>query len=251
MKDERLFQAIEKIDDDLILNAVNDVKSKKKGIWLKWGAVAACLCLIVAVAILVSDIFIPTPENIQYADAKDVGDSPEDNPDRYSAAQGQQISDDAEIAEQDKKEQAQGPLIWTGTPDNEAFDPSTIRPMISSYGSMASSASYQSPDNGACRYSIPLREAMEEYGDTVLYCVVVDVFSDNQMLEANSEAVKNERERLAELKYTVALETYYDGTMNHYYFSLHATQEQLTNFLQNDNYGYMFWLYDERVIGNF
>ncbi len=88
---------------------------------------------------------------------------------------------------------------------------------------------------------------MEEYGDMVLYKTVVDVFSDNNMFESNSEAVKNEIKRLAEIDYTVDFEHYNDGTMDHYYFVLYATQEQLTNFVRNDNYGYMFWLYDERA----
>jgi len=48
MKNERLVHAIGKINDDLIYNAVNDVKARKKGGWFKWGAVAACLCAAIA-----------------------------------------------------------------------------------------------------------------------------------------------------------------------------------------------------------
>lgn len=88
---------------------------------------------------------------------------------------------------------------------------------------------------------------MEEYGDMVLYKVVVDVFSNNNMLESDRKAVKNEIERFDEIDYTVGFKHYNDGTMNHYYFILYATQEQLINFSRNDNYGYMFWLYDERA----
>jgi len=51
MKNERLVHAIGKINDDLIYNAVNDVKVRKKGGWLKWGAVAACLCLVAGAVI--------------------------------------------------------------------------------------------------------------------------------------------------------------------------------------------------------
>ncbi len=52
MKNERLVHAIGKINDDLIYNAVNDVKAGKKGGWFKWGAVAACLCAAVAVVFI-------------------------------------------------------------------------------------------------------------------------------------------------------------------------------------------------------
>ena len=47
MKKEKLLHAIGKIDDDMIYNAVHDTKAKKKHTLVKWGAVAACLCLVV------------------------------------------------------------------------------------------------------------------------------------------------------------------------------------------------------------
>lgn len=46
MKNERLLNAIGKIDDDMISNAIHDTKAKKKHSWVKWGAMAACLCLV-------------------------------------------------------------------------------------------------------------------------------------------------------------------------------------------------------------
>lgn len=48
MKNEKLLNVIGKIDDELISGAVNDKKIKKKNAWIKWGAVAACLCVVVA-----------------------------------------------------------------------------------------------------------------------------------------------------------------------------------------------------------
>lgn len=48
MKNEKLLNAIGKIDDDLISDAVNDTKVKKNNTWLKWGAAAACLALVVS-----------------------------------------------------------------------------------------------------------------------------------------------------------------------------------------------------------
>lgn len=52
MKNEKLLQAIGNIDDELVYGAVNDTKKKKKNnVWIKLGAMAACLCLVAAVAI--------------------------------------------------------------------------------------------------------------------------------------------------------------------------------------------------------
>lgn len=246
MKNERLIHAIGKIDDELIFHAVNDVKAGKKAGWPKWAAVAACLCLIAAAANTIN-MFVSVPENAQYMDAGMQDDSLDGNPSGYGIVQREQASDDVEIAEQDNESQIHERESMIGIQDNESFEPSNMTTMISSYGDTGSAVSYKSPDNGSCLYSIPLRGAMEEYGDTVLYRVVVDVFSDNQMIDANSEAAKYEMERLVELGYTVAFEKYYDGTMNHHYFTLHATQEQLAGFDINNEYGYMLWLYDERV----
>lgn len=54
MKNERLLNAIGKIDDDMISNAAQDTKAKKKHSWGKWGAMAACLCLVAAIIIPIS-----------------------------------------------------------------------------------------------------------------------------------------------------------------------------------------------------
>lgn len=50
MKNEKLLNMIGKIDDELIVAAVNDTKAKKKNAWIKWGSIAACLFVVSAVA---------------------------------------------------------------------------------------------------------------------------------------------------------------------------------------------------------
>ncbi len=47
----RIVSAMEYIDDDLVSGAVTYTRTKKKNSWVKWGALAACLCLIVIGAI--------------------------------------------------------------------------------------------------------------------------------------------------------------------------------------------------------
>lgn len=47
MKTEKLLNAIGKTDDNLIYGAVNDAKTKKKNIWIKWSAAAAFLAFVI------------------------------------------------------------------------------------------------------------------------------------------------------------------------------------------------------------
>ena len=46
----KMANAMGYIDDDLVSGAVEYKRTKKKNSWLKWGAMAACLCLVVLVA---------------------------------------------------------------------------------------------------------------------------------------------------------------------------------------------------------
>lgn len=54
MKNERLLDALEKIDEDLIAEAAPGNKPPKKSnsvVWMKWGTMAACACLIIGLGI--------------------------------------------------------------------------------------------------------------------------------------------------------------------------------------------------------
>lgn len=143
--------------------------------------------------------------------------------------------------------------IMEGIPDTEFGFEYHYRTMISSYGDGNGAAvSYDSPENGTFKFSIPLKGAIDEYGASdengdILYRVLVYVFKDKNELNANSDTVREEGDRLFACGYTVAMETYNDGHENHYYFTLHATKEQLVNFAVNEEYGYRFFLYDELV----
>ena len=56
------------IDDELVSGAVEYRRTKKKNSWIKWGAMAACLCLVVGAGIKFSqngDSTVPNPTPVQ------------------------------------------------------------------------------------------------------------------------------------------------------------------------------------------
>ena len=135
--------------------------------------------------------------------------------------------------------------------EKDYIGPDELR-IISSYAGSyttgdTSSASYATPENGKRCFSTPLQQAMDAYGDRVLYRVVVDVFRDKELLPADSSPVQEERARLSDSGYTVVYETVSDGESAHPYLILHATYDELTRFAANERYGYFLFLYEERV----
>ena len=99
------------------------------------------------------------------------------------------------------------------------------------------SPSYATPKNSECCFSMSLQGAMNEYGDEVLYRVVIDVFENDEPL-TDSSKMQAECDRLANLGYDAS---------NGNYFTMTATYEELVDFVANENYGYFMFLYDERV----
>ena len=57
----KMAKAMGYIDDDLVSGAVEYKRTKKKNSWLKWGAMAACLCLVVSLAIPMLNNDSPEP----------------------------------------------------------------------------------------------------------------------------------------------------------------------------------------------
>ena len=115
--------------------------------------------------------------------------------------------------------------------------------VITGYGDITIDASYMIPENGEIGYSEPLKGAMWEYGSDVSYKVVVDLFSDEQPIAADSIEAQKEIERLAEAGYDAGLEVNGES----FCFTLTARCDQLQEFDADSEYGYMLFLYDERV----
>ena len=51
MNRKDLYNAVNEVDDDILERSETASRSRKKPVWLKWGAIAACLCLVVSIAI--------------------------------------------------------------------------------------------------------------------------------------------------------------------------------------------------------
>ena len=56
MSTPKLAIAMNYIDDDLVTGAIEYKRTKKKNSWMKWGAIAVCLCLVVVGAFTVPHI---------------------------------------------------------------------------------------------------------------------------------------------------------------------------------------------------
>ncbi|MBQ3010635.1 MAG: DUF4179 domain-containing protein [Oscillospiraceae bacterium] len=59
MKSERLISVMNDLNDELVEGAVKDTGASRKRGWLKWGAAAACLCLVVVGAVMWSNPGFP------------------------------------------------------------------------------------------------------------------------------------------------------------------------------------------------
>lgn len=107
-------------------------------------------------------------------------------------------------------------------------------------------------ENGNVWMSPSLSGAITYYGDReeYRYRVFVELFQNGSQIANDGEVAKKEVLRLAGLGYVVAMETCSDGETTQTYFTLHATADQVKDFVTDAEVGYALWLYDERVEAN-
>lgn len=72
MNRKDLYNGFNEVDDDILERSETASKCKKKPAWLKWGAITACLCLVVSIAIPV--LFQQSPDTPH--DTMDPSDGP-------------------------------------------------------------------------------------------------------------------------------------------------------------------------------
>jgi hypothetical protein len=212
----------------------------------KMASILSCFCLVVLMGVGVWHF--GTPSNQEKADL-----SGEEAATGGIMPGGAYVSGDVsnsakvESAETEEDIQMAGKADNGGDMDGDSAGYS-IQKMISSFGETKMDNDI-SVNNGGVMFSDALTGALEQYGGDVLYRVIVELFSDGVQIDCAGDAGTAEMERFAAEGYTVAFETYNDGYVDHNYFTLHATAEQLDSsyFPASEQYGYCVMLYGERI----
>ena len=221
MKEEssrRLYDGITLVDDDLVEEALAD-KPKRTRPWVRWAAAVACVCIVAVGALALRSnggtaITAPDPGNTA----------------------NKPIESDVQQEPVEASEPVMGP-------DGDS-EPGVIVPMIEAFGQSTWSED-MAVANGGCVFSDSLTAAMENYGDSVRYRVMVEFFRDGVQIDAGDELARRECDRLVDAGYLVALETCRDGAVENRLFTIHATAEQLRNYPLDGALGYHFLLYGE------
>ena len=242
------------VDDDLVQGALKGTAATGWRAPSRWLAAAAC----VVVAALVGwgvwqgtkpqvDVPADEPIEVPVTEEQEAEVQPAEEP--IVETEQPEISGEVEVAEiepQPISETSSAFVPNITDPDVEAYPTET---MIESFTGDYPEACYDyAVDNGAVGYSQPLADAMEYYGDTVLYRVYVDIFKNGVQLAPDDAEVTELMYSLVDQGIVSAIETVYqDKQPVATYNTLHATYDQLQQFQGDPNHGWMLFLYAERV----
>lgn len=236
MRGNELLEKMELIDPKYIEEA-DEAQVKKKAVWVRWAAMAACLCMVTAMAWF----WKGNGEYLGFRRQEDDVGADSTN----AAIEWAEWGETELVTEPYQISSNNGPVNG----DQLILDG---KPMISGFGETDINVD-MSVTNGGFWLSPGLEGAMDHYGDTANYRVFVELFSDGVQIPSGGAQAVEEAARLRELGYIVAMEssteTVIDGEIATayitYYFTLHATYEQLLDFQADENLGYKFMLYDE------
>ena len=244
MKDYEFLDAVGGIDKRFIEKA--ESRTAKRPVWKYAMPVAACLVLLVGVYFAypkLSPVQAPVPNPNGTIERTDEPETYPEHPILHPGDDGY-----IDIAPEPM------PIEPGGTVNG--FDGQTEilngKPMISGYGENSGSVD-MAVNNGHVYFTESLTSAMEEYSDIANYRVLVTLFQDGVQIWSGSETATQEAQRLIDMGYIVAMETVkheedhgeYASVTTDYFFTLHATYEQLKDFSPGGNLGYSFMLYDE------
>lgn len=264
MKDYELLDAIGGIDSKFV------EKTEKQTAHFRWqyvAAAAACLVLIAGVYFAYPKL---TPKTDTIAETEGV-ETVEQTVIEETVAENTAIIPSVEQTEPETEKTAietdpsvENPDI--GMPDiidiiqevpdsNGPLNQEILngKPMISGLGNSKPNEDI-TVDNGAVLLSASLEDAMEYYEDDVYYRVMVKFFRGGTHIIPGQDFLTSlETTRLDDEGYIVALETVteevdnglYVTTNVKYYFTLHATYDQLIHFKPASDFGYFISLYDE------
>ncbi len=250
MRGTELLDKMELIDPAYVEAAEQQI-GKKKSTWIKWTAMAACLCLVLAAALTIPEwregggAFAPVPDPDGPVRQEPL---PQDWPEQPILRPGDPGyntpgEEPPEATMDPGSNQIMGPSDMEELPD--------VTPMISAFGDMDTHID-MAVSNGGVALSRPLQDAMAHYGDGVTYQVMVELFSDGVQIPSGGELAQKEMQRLHALGYTTALETVEERddsgkwvTTAHYFTLLFVTRDQLESFPPSETLGYSLRLYGE------
>lgn len=246
MNAQLLFDSFSQLDEGLIVRSETTAKHTAR---YRWAGIAACLVLAAALAVPAITGRLPRAEQAEQlkpetAEHNEATHLPSNTPDAAESNDPIQLPANSPNAMLPNNGVS---LPADGAQEDVKYVES--KQMISHYDIGNMDACYAAPKNGESNFSMPLREAMKAYGDDVRYRVAVDLFQNENPLPPDGADAKNEGARLAALGYITAFETYTDNGSSQTWFTLHATYDQLADFAIAGEYGYMFFLYGERVPG--
>lgn len=236
MNKELLFDSFSHLDESLLERSES---VQPRVAWRRWAGVAACAALLIgalALPFVARQHAATDSPSAQLGTAAGAEAAEHEWEASYTPSQG-------ETDDWDKPPAVGSPAMLS----TDAAKELPVVPWVEAYP-MDAEACYAAPKNGEVNLSVPLREAMKEYGDNARYRVVVDRFRNEQPLDPTGDEVEAEMDRLAAVGIVSAYERVYDHEeLERAYFTIHATRYELEHFPPSDDYGYMLFLYAERV----
>ena len=269
MKAEKLLKKIGDIDERYVAAADSRGRKTVKRSFTKWAALAACLVLACAVA-------IPAINGGQKKGAMDMNGSQPPQSTGTKVAEAPKNEDKAAMESEPSAEPepqavanspagspadsggatAESPVNSAENAAGEESQATTRRIIIQGYledGDTQTDYCYAIPKTGQVVISEYLRMAIEKYekeeNTEFTYRVVVDFFRGDKQIFPLSADAETEMQRLYDLGYTVAIEEAQKDDMVFTWFTIHASADQILNFEPDPEYGYMLFLYNERVPG--
>lgn len=260
MKKDSLLDSMEYIDGNLIEEAENDSPAVKKNNWVKWGGLAACVCICAAGAALLWPALKNAKRNTLRPAETSVPSAAFETG-ANSVTNGLPVPEEAEREENTHAAIPSGRDAVSGNgPEIPAPCPAGVETpapaggddagdfngtqMLGGIGENSLDADL-AVNNGCVVLTESLKKAIDEYYDTVTYRVVAVLFRDGVAIDSGCDLASEEQERLAAAGYTVAYETYEDPAGLFALCTLHATAEQLLMFPANPELGCYLSFYDE------
>lgn len=218
MTNEKLYEILGDINENHVKEAHMSKLRTKKSNWVKWGSMVACLCIIGMAVFTVSNSLTTASNQNQLIDMGGGESSPDDNPNDYSVVSGEHTS--------------------------EARHDTSSSTIINAYKSNTS-MSYASPLPGQYYCFVEVNEARKHYaGKNAAYLLTFDLFGADAN-EISEQEMNTEYDRLVNLGYHLyetEYWTYYGQGEKEYQTVIVGlfTEEELSNFDANPNYGYAF-----------